>query len=211
MNYFFTDCSSIEEIDLTALDVSRAKTLNYLFYNCGKLRRLDLSSFDTSGVIQMEDMFGNDASLKEVRLGHGFSFCGAKEPLCQLPSSVGTHLYWWRNSSGRVYAASEIPANQAETYRSGIVLDADLICLFSRYYVYDGSPVNLILTTGLNEGVDYTASYANNVEVGTGSVTFEGINDYLGSLTFDCGISQGVPQVGAPEALWPPGGRGSRK
>lgn len=150
----------------------------------------------------MEDMFGNDASLKEVRLGHGFSFCGAKqEPLCQLPSSAGTHLLGWRNSSGRVYAASEIPANQAETYRSGIVLGADLICLFSRYYVYDGSPVNLILTTGLTEGVDYTASYANNVEVGTGSVTFEGINDYLGSLTFDFDISQGVPQVSAPEGI----------
>lgn len=89
----FDGCSSIEAIDLTALDVSRAKTLNCLFYNCGMLKRLDLSSFDTSGVIQMEDMFGNDASLKEVRLGHGFSFCGAKqEPLCQLPSSVGTHL-----------------------------------------------------------------------------------------------------------------------
>lgn len=202
MNYLFTGCSSIEEIDLTALDVSRAKTLNYLFYNCGKLRRLDLSSFDTSGAIQMEDMFGNDASLKEVRLGHGFSFCGAKqEPLCQLPSSVGTHLLGWRNSSGRVYAASEIPANQAETYRSGIVLDADLICLFSRYYVYDGSPVSLILTTGLAEGVDYTASYIDNVEVGTGSVTFGGINDYVGSLTFDFDISQGVPQVDAPEGI----------
>lgn len=198
----FDGCSSIEEIDLTALDVSRAKTLNYLFYNCGMLKRLDLSSFDTSGVIQMEDMFGNDASLKEVRLGHGFSFCGAKqEPLCQLPSSVGTHLLGWRNSSGRVYAASEIPANQAETYRSGIVLDADLICLFSRYYVYDGSPVSLILTTRLAEGVDYTASYIDNVEVGTGSVTFEGINDYLGSLTFDFDISQGVPQVDAPEGI----------
>lgn len=202
MNYLFMGCSSIEEIGLTALDVSRAKTLNYLFYNCGKLRRLDLSSFDTSGVIQMEDMFDGDASLGEVRLGQGFSFCGAKqEPLCQLPSSAGTHTLGWRNSSGRVYAASEIPANQAETYRSGIVLDADLICLFSRYYVYDGSPVNLILTTGLNEGVDYTASYANNVEVGTGSVTFEGIGDYVSSLTFDCDISQGVPQVGAPEGI----------
>lgn len=202
MNYLFTGCSSIEEIDLTALDVSRAKTLNYLFYNCGKLRRLGLSSFDTSGAIQMEDMFGNDASLKEVRLGHGFSFCGAKqEPLCQLPSSAGTHLFGWRNSSGRVYAASEIPANQAETYRSGIVLDADLICLFSRYYVYDGSPVSLILTTGLAEGVDYTASYIDNVEVGTGSVTFGGIIDYLGSLTFDFDISQGVPQVDAPEGI----------
>lgn len=202
MNYLFMGCSSIEEIDLTALDVSRAKTLNYLFYNCGKLRRLDLSSFDTSGVIQMEDMFDGDASLREVRLGQGFSFCGAKqEPLCQLPSSAGTHTLGWRNSSGRVYAASEIPANQAETYRSGIVLDADLICLFSRYYVYDGSPVNLILTTGLNEGVDYAASYANNVEVGTGSVTFEGIGDYVGSLTFDFDISQGVPQVGAPEGI----------
>lgn len=198
----FDGCSSIEEIDLTALDVSRAKTLNYLFYNCGMLKRLDLSSFDTSGVIQMEDMFGNDASLKEVRLGHGFSFCEAKqEPLCQLPSSVGTHLLGWSNSSGRVYAASEIPANQAETYRSGIVLDADLICLFSRYYVYDGSPVSLILTTRLAEGVDYTASYIDNVEVGTGSVTFEGINDYLGSLTFDFDISQGVPQVDAPEGI----------
>ena len=111
MNYLFMGCSSIEEIDLTALDVSRAKTLNYLFYNCGKLRRLDLSSFDTSGVIQMEDMFDGDASLREVRLGQGFSFCGAKqEPLCQLPSSAGTHTLGWRNSSGRVYAASEIPA-----------------------------------------------------------------------------------------------------
>lgn len=94
-----------------------------------------------------------------------------------------------------------MPANQAETYRSGIVLDADLICLFSRYYVYDGSPVSLILTTGLAEGVDYTASYIDNVEVGTGSVTFGGIIDYLGSLTFDFDISQGVPQVDAPEGI----------
>lgn len=133
MKYLFMGCSSIEELDLTALDTSRAKNLSYLFYNCGKLKTLDLSSFDTSAALQMDDMFGNDASLREVHLGRGFSFCGVGQaPLCLLPSNAGTHAIGWRSSSGQVYAASEIPANRADTYRSGIVLDTDLVCLFSR-------------------------------------------------------------------------------
>lgn len=202
MNELFSACSSIKELDLTALDSSQAKTLNYLFYNCPQLKRVDLSSFDTSGAVQMEDMFGGCVALREVRLGKGFSFSGVgQEPLCLLPSISGEHVIGWRSSSGQIYAASEIPANQSGTYRSGILLDTGLIDLFSRYYVYDGAPVSLILTTSLTEGVDYTATYADNVNVGTGSVTFQGIGDYMGSLTFDFDISPGVPRVSVPEGI----------
>lgn len=186
----------------SALDSSQAKTLNYLFYNCPQLKRVDLSSFDTSGAVQMEDMFGGCVALREARLGKGFSFSGVgQEPLCLLPSMSGEHVIGWRSSSGQIYAASEIPANQSGTYRSVILLDTGLIDLCSRYYVYDGAPVSLILTTSLTEGVDYTATYADNVNVGTGSVTFRGIGDYMGSLTFDFDISPGVPRVSVPEGI----------
>ena len=183
MNELFSACSSIKELDLTALDSSQAKTLNYLFYNCPQLKRVDLSSFDTSGAVQMEDMFGGCARAQGSPPWKGPSRpAGSVRSLCAcFRACAGTRHRTWRSSSGRqLYAASEIPANQSGTYRSGILLDTGLIDLFSRYYVYDGAPVSLILTTSLTEGVDYTATYADNVNVGTGSVTFQGIGDYTG-------------------------------
>lgn len=200
--YLFYNCFSIKEIGLTALDTSKAKNLSGLFYNCTQLEKLDLSSFDTSAAVQIDNVFDNTPALREVRLGEKFSFFGTKQaPLCQLPASRGGHALGWKNSAGKVLASSEVPSNCADTYVAGLRLDNTVLDLFSRYYVCTGSPIDLILTTSLVEGADYKATFADNVNVGTGSVTFEGIKDYCGTLTFDFDIAPGVPEVSAPEGV----------
>ena len=56
--------------------------------------------------------------------------------------------------------------------------------LDSSIFEYTGSPIMpKVNVFGCVEGVDYTLSYANNIEVGTASVTVNGIGYYSGSKT----------------------------
>ena len=67
--------SSLEEIDLSNLDTSKAANMAYMFYGCSSLKALDLSSFDTSKVTTMDSMFEGCSSLKVLDLS-GFDLSG---------------------------------------------------------------------------------------------------------------------------------------
>ena len=49
-------------------------------------------------------------------------------------------------------------------------------------YVYSGKKIQPLKILGLTEGVDYTATYTNNVNVGRASVTVKGIGKYTGQV-----------------------------
>ena len=59
MSYLFLDCSKLEHLDISGIDVSAVKTMRGLFAGCHSLTDLDLSGWDTTNVTDMADMFSN--------------------------------------------------------------------------------------------------------------------------------------------------------
>ena len=53
MNYMFSGCSSLENIDLTNFNISSLTQLSYIFSGCSSLKSIDLSKFDISNVQDM--------------------------------------------------------------------------------------------------------------------------------------------------------------
>lgn len=65
---FFSDLSTIAEIDVTGLNTSRVTNMSSLFYGCRGLDTLDLRSFDTSNVTNMQNMFNYCNGLTSLDL-----------------------------------------------------------------------------------------------------------------------------------------------
>ena len=53
----FSDCRSLEGLDVSGFDTSAAKSLSSMFSGCKKLASLDVSNFDTSAATSMSSMF----------------------------------------------------------------------------------------------------------------------------------------------------------
>ncbi len=65
------------------------------------------------------------------------------------------------------------------------ISDAQISQIEDQYYTGEEIKPSLTVTLGdqtLVEGTDYTVEYANNVEVGTGTVTITGIGAYMGTI-----------------------------
>lgn len=73
------------------------------------------------------------------------------------------------------------------------IKDVSLIdfSLDSSSYQYTGSEIKPTISTvqGIYEGADYTVSYSNNIELGTGIVTITGIDEYSGTKTIEFQIT----------------------
>ena len=64
----FSECTSLESLDLSSFDTSKVISMEAMFLKCSSLKSLDLSSFDTSNVESMEAMFGGCSSLEYLDL-----------------------------------------------------------------------------------------------------------------------------------------------
>lgn len=62
----FSDCSSLESIDVSNWDLSYVTDTSGMFYDCSMLTELDLSKWDTSSVINMTKMFYKCNKLIEL-------------------------------------------------------------------------------------------------------------------------------------------------
>ena len=59
MNYMFSWCQELTELDVSKFNTAQVKDMNHMFYMCTKVEALDVSKFNTSSVENMNDMFGN--------------------------------------------------------------------------------------------------------------------------------------------------------
>ena len=194
MRGWFSGMSSLESVDLTNLDASSVTDMRLMFYGCSSLSSLDLSTFDTSKVTDMSSMFEGCSGLRSVSLGGRFSFSGATgSRLCSLPTPSGNEYsgLWESSADGEAYAPDEVPDNVAATYTARKVktdlLEARASVSDIPDQTYTGSAIEPKVTVTLDGkklvlGVDYTVSYANNVEVGTAVATIVGIGDYEGTI-----------------------------
>ena len=68
MGDMFSNCESLEQIDVSNFDTSNVTNMQNMFYKCKSLEQIDVSNFDTSKVTNMGDLFGYCTSLKQLDL-----------------------------------------------------------------------------------------------------------------------------------------------
>ncbi|WP_417303950.1 BspA family leucine-rich repeat surface protein [Ellagibacter isourolithinifaciens] len=96
LSSMFSGCTKLAALDVSNFDTSAATSLNWMFYGCESLRSLDLSGFDTSAADYRYGLSGfldGCKSLRTVTLGPKFSFEGAGlDRQCSLPAPSGDGL-----------------------------------------------------------------------------------------------------------------------
>ena len=68
MQYMFSNCESIETLDLSTFNTENVTNMSNMFYYCKSLKSLNLSSFNTSKVNYMGSMFSDCESLTALNL-----------------------------------------------------------------------------------------------------------------------------------------------
>ena len=68
----FSQCSSLESIDVSLFDTSSSDSFNGMFRYCGKLTELDLSNFDSSKIKDYSSMFAGCWILKTIYASKNF-------------------------------------------------------------------------------------------------------------------------------------------
>ncbi len=182
----FEGCSSLGSLDLSGFDTSNVSDMRYMFDGCSSLVSLDISSFDTSSAKYMLCMLENCHSLASVKLGRGFSFCGASEE--RLTLFPGSH---WRSSAdGKAYYCFEIPNCVEATYSLCEQLSDEMFSVDTADEAWTGEPVTkTVVADGLTEGVDYSVEYSDNTDIGTATITIAGLGDYFGTLVYQFNIA----------------------
>ena len=99
----FSNCLSLQSLDLSGWDMSSATDLSWMFYRCLSLQSLDLSGWDMSSTAVFFCMFSDCSSLNSVTLSAG---CGSLVE--KLPSGP------WYDAEGKRYDCP--PAGVAGTF-----------------------------------------------------------------------------------------------
>ena len=68
MSRMFSECPSLESIDLSSFNTTNVKNMSEMFYECSSLKSIDLSSFNTTNVKDMREMFDECPSLKKENI-----------------------------------------------------------------------------------------------------------------------------------------------
>lgn len=68
MQYMFSNCESLEALDLSTFNTENVTNISNMFYYCKSLKSLNLSSFNTSKVNYMGSMFHDCESLTALNL-----------------------------------------------------------------------------------------------------------------------------------------------
>ncbi len=86
MQYMFSNCESLEALDLSTFNTENVTSMSNMFYYCKSLKSLNLSSFNTNKVTFMGSMFSDCESLTSLNLssfntenisnyGYMFQYC----------------------------------------------------------------------------------------------------------------------------------------
>lgn len=70
MSKMFSDCSSLETIDVSDFDTKNVTDMSWMFFGCLSLVTIDASTFNTANVTNMAEMFGNLMSLTSLDFSH---------------------------------------------------------------------------------------------------------------------------------------------
>ena len=68
MNFMFSQCSSLKELNLSNFNTNNVTDMNNMFYECKSLTNLNISNFNTYKVTDMYGMFSGCSSLKKENI-----------------------------------------------------------------------------------------------------------------------------------------------
>ena len=69
MSMMFTNCKSLEELDVRFFETDQVTNMASVFHNCAELKQLDLEKWETANVTSMSGMFHGCAKLEALKLG----------------------------------------------------------------------------------------------------------------------------------------------
>lgn len=72
MSRMFTNCGSLNNLDVSSFNTEKVTTMLQMFFQCGNMTSLNLSSFDFSSCTTTAQMFTNDTKLAtlQIRIDH---------------------------------------------------------------------------------------------------------------------------------------------
>ena len=193
MENMFNKCSSLESLVLTSWDTSSLKDEDNVFRSCTSLVYLDISSWDNSSLdkgyetVETYHMFDGDTALRTVIVGENFFFYGITQNVLPVPYDEDFGYGCWRDSEGNVYEdPADIPDYTATTYTAVFDLSSAEVEAARQAYTGEALETDVSVVLGdveLVEGEDYTLEYADNVELGTATVTITGAGSFIGELS----------------------------
>ena len=217
MGFMFSNCDSLVGLNLSNFDTSNVTDMYAMFQGC-EFSELDLRSFNTSKVTDMDAMFNackfNTLDISSFDFSgltnNGGIFGGFVKKLITPENNTisGIRLpFGMYDSEDNNYTELPISAESIVlTYRQKItncfIVDSVSNTTTLPTYIYDGSekkPTFYIKEGGrqilLEEGTDYTVSYADNINAGTATVIVTGINDWVGTLQKTFSIEKATPEM----------------
>ncbi len=204
----FAGCTSLVEVDTTGWDTSSVLYMYGVFYGCTSLVSLDLSGWDTSSVQYMESMFMGCTALESLNLS-GWDTRAVEDGALFLMQSdaikditIGdafdlfakysvkiTDIQMWFDEEGNVVSDDYMRGvSGAGTYYTYVNINENMFEVDATGATYTGARIEAAITSDLEEGVDYVVEYADNVNVGTATMTITGVGSYGGTLTYEFAI-----------------------
>ena len=209
MGYMFSSCERLNNPDLTSFDTSNVEKMYYMFMDCGDLKELDLSSFETENVTDMDWMFSGCYSLErldiskfntlglfdEENFGNILAGCVSLREIClgeNTKLSIYDTWYAWKRFQSLDGEPTDGPViNELCDYDMqypGWYRTIITTVSFPKSIAYTGGllkPMGTIQSgdAELCENEDYIITYKNNRNVGTATVTVEGIGKFTETFT----------------------------
>lgn len=208
---YIYNCSS--QVDLTGYAMWDSGEIGgvvgsvYKMQNCYSTGKLTVTRGYTGGIAgeasdvvancycldtSAETSFGKVERPNDTNKVYTASYMSSDAFVTQLNANRGSNADWflWEKRSDSVYP---LPVK-------GISFANCVAVLATNTVAYNGSeqkPAVLVTYNGqsLVEGTDYTVIYANNINVGTGSVIVAGENMYMGATTLYFTITKGTPEL----------------
>lgn len=160
--------------------------------------------------VKMTDLFTNQPPTGEIRYGtssgsYTMTYEQTKAYLATLPAGTSLDLYWQFEGSG-IYTTTWTSSFTVTITEARSMADVSVsYSNTDRYpneYIYTGSAIVPQIYLNYNgdymtEGVDYTVTFSDNVNVGTATAVFQGMGVYTGSLTSNFVIYERSPITGA--------------
>ena len=99
----FYRCESLESLDVSTFDTSKATSMYSLFAGCSSLVSLDISGFNTANVTSMTSMFSNCSALQTIYIGKDCSKASVTES-----GNMFTDCTNLKGGAGTTYDASHV-------------------------------------------------------------------------------------------------------
>ena len=220
MSWMFYGCSALANLDVSGFNtvaISDLNGLNGMFSGCSSLTDIDLSGFDMSSVTSATDMLTNCTSLQTIKTPKAvqidvalpFTMYDVKgAAYTNLPKNLATSFDLYVETPDD--PTPDDPDDPTPDDPDDPIPDdpdpapisidsASVSNIVAKTYTGKAitqAPVVKLKGVTLKNGVDYTLSYKNNINVGTGAIVMiKGKGSYTGTIVEVFTIRPFVPSL----------------